>query len=105
MDIYRGGERLNIDLLSIKRIFEKPLPMPRLSEHKVIVCHGECYDGYTIFEIPIDDSFKPDKLKMSFEDCGDTGFVLTNMIYDGKKFSGTDKSEKKEPLKLQFFTK
>ena len=103
--IFEDDAPIEIDAAKIPTRFQKPLPLPELTDKNVVVCHGEYYNGTTGFEVQIKESFAIKNLRLHFVDCGDNGFILQKIDYKGRKVKAVEEAEHRGFLKPQFIVK
>ena len=103
--IFEDDTQLEIDTSRIPTRFQKPPPLPVLTDRNVVVCHGEYYSGTTGFEIQVNTPFSVKNLRLHFVDCGENGFILQKLDYKGSKALAVEEAEHRGFLKPQFIVK
>ena len=66
------------------RTYEK-INLPRLNKNEVFAYHGVIEFVSIDYIINIQKQFSYDKFKFHFINCGEYGYILTDIKYDGKK--------------------
>jgi hypothetical protein len=77
-------------------------PMPPATAKRVLVFHGEHYEGYTIYQANLASAFDPSLLVFDFSDCGENGYILSRVRYDGRDMAQDEAPSNHGPLRLQF---
>ncbi|MFH1982159.1 MAG: hypothetical protein ABIL58_09950 [Pseudomonadota bacterium] len=77
-------------------------PMPPARAQRVIVFHGEYYQGYTIYRANLAAPFDSSLLVFEFSDCGENGHILSRVRYDGRLMTQEETPADHGPLRLQF---
>ena len=79
-----------------------PRPLKTTANKQVMVFHGEHYKGYTVYCLNLAGSFDQERLKFEFSDCGENGYVLSRVSYDGRTMEQEEESSEHGLLRLQF---
>lgn len=77
-------------------------PMPPAPEQRVIVFHGDYYQGYTIYRTNLAAPFDSSLLVFEFSDCGENGHVLSRVRYNDRLMAQEETPSDHGSLRLQF---
>ncbi len=102
---YEDDEPFAVDPSRIRTRFRRTPALPRLTDANVVVFHGEHYKGTTSYEIRTDDPFSLKQLRLELIDCGDNGYILQGVTYNGKMYLGKETAQSRGFLQPQFVVK
>lgn len=95
-----GEVRVDPKKLDVR--FKGLKPMPPAKAQRLLVFHGEYYEGYTIYRANLAAPFDPSLLVFEFSDCGENGHILSRVRYDGRLMAQEEAPSDHGPLRLQF---
>ncbi len=102
---YEDDEPFTVDPSKIRARFRGTPALPRLTDTNVVVFHGEHYKGTTSYDIRTDAPFSVKQLRLELVDCGDNGYILQGVTYNGKMYYGKETAQSRGYLQPQFVVK